>query len=315
VPKIGVFTHLRPKGPSVIADLDTLLVALYVELTDRIIPWLRPRRAGPGRPPQVTDAELVCLAVAQVLLRYHDEHHWLRAAPSRVGHLFPRLLSQPEYNRRLRGAADLLEATLRWLAQHTPTTAELLRLVDGTPVPCGASRSTARRSELFGYAGYGHDASHHRFYWGANLLLVVTCEGTVTGFGLANPKLVGERAALLGLLQVPANRPPANTVLVSDKGLAGHQVQGALADQYLLLVRPARRDEPDPGTFPNWLRQRVEAIIWTLKHQLGLDQHGGRIPAGLWVRVVQRLLALNAAIWFNWQIGASVKRSLIAYDH
>jgi hypothetical protein len=301
-------------GPAVIADLDTLLIALYVELTDRIIPALRPRR-GPGRPPQVTDAELVCLAVAQVLLRYHDEHHWLRAAPSRVGHLFPRLLSQPEYNRRLRGAADLLEATLRWLADDTPATAELLRLVDGTPVPCGASRTTANRSDLFGYAGYGHDTSHHRFCWGVRLMLLVTCEGTVTGFGLANPKLVGERAALLGLLEVPANRPAADTVLVSDKGLAGHQLQAALTDQHLLLVRPARKDEPDPGSFPNWLRQRVEAIIWTLKHQLGLDRHGGRIPAGLWVRVVQRLLALNAAIWHNWKIDAQVKRSLIAYDH
>src|SRR4029450_132328 len=102
VPKIGVSTHLRPEGPSVIADLDTLLVALYVDVTDRITPT-RPgrRRRGQGRPAQVTDAELVCLAVAQVLLRYNDEHHWLRAAQSRVGHLFPRLLSQPEYNRRL----------------------------------------------------------------------------------------------------------------------------------------------------------------------------------------------------------------------
>lgn len=61
-----------------IADLDTLLIALYVELTDRIIPSRKPRR-GPGRPPLVTDAELVCLAVAQVLLRYNDERHWLRA--------------------------------------------------------------------------------------------------------------------------------------------------------------------------------------------------------------------------------------------
>jgi hypothetical protein len=298
----------------VIADLDTLLTALYVEVTDRIIPALRPRR-GPGRPPQVTDAELVCLAVAQVLLRYNDEHHWLRAAPARVGHLFPRLLSQSEYNRRLRGAAALLEASLRWLATHTPATAELLRLVDGTPVPCGTSRTTARRSDLFGYAGYGRDTSHHRFYWGANLLLLVTCEGTTTGFGLANPKLVGERQALLRLLELPANRPAADTVLVSDKGLASHRVQAALADQHLLLVRPARTDEPDPGGFPAWLRQRVEAIIWTLKHQLGLDRHGGRIPSGLWARVLQRLLALNAVIWFNWQIGATPKRSLIAYDH
>jgi hypothetical protein len=32
-------------------------------------------------------------------------------------------------------------------------------------------------------------------------------------------------------------------------------------------------------------------------------------------RIVQRLLALNACIWRNWQIGAPVNGSLIAYDH
>jgi hypothetical protein len=303
-------------GPSVIADLDTLLIALYVELTDHIIPARSGgQRPGPGRPPAVTDAELVCLAVAQVLLRYHDEHHWLRAAPSRVGHLFPRLLSQPEYN-RLRGAAWLLEAALGWLADHTPATSELLRLLDGTPVVCGRSRTTAKRSQLFGHAGYGRDPSHHCFYWGARLLLVCTPEGTVTSFGLANPKLVGEREhARLLLGHQPANRPPAGSVVVTDKGLAGQATEEFFAELGLCLLRPARIDEPDPGGFPNWLRQRIEAIIWTLKHQLGLDRPGGRIPAGLWARVVQRLLALNAAIWFNWQIGAPVKRSLIAYDH
>ena len=300
-----------------IADLDTLVIALYVELTDRIIPTrLNGRRAGPGRPPTVTDAELVCLAVAQVLLRYHDEHHWLRAAPSRVGHLFPRLLSQPAYNRRLRQVADLMEAALRWLADHTPATSERLRLLDGTPVVCGRSRTTATRSGLAGWAGYGHDTSHHCFYWGARLLLVCTPEGTVTGFGLANPKLVGERQAVLAMLGgVPANRPAPGTLLVADKGFAGGDFQTALAGLDLVILRPARTDEPEGGGFPNWLRQRVEAVIWTLKHQLGLDRPGGRIPAGLWARVVQRLLALNAAIWFNWQIGAPVKRSLIAYDH
>src|SRR5215468_5772001 len=109
-----------------IADLDTLLTALYVELTDRIIPSLGSGRRGPGKPPEVTDAELVCLAVAQVLLRYDDELHWLRAAPKRVGHLFPRLLRQSEYNDRVKALAPLMEAALRWLADRTPATAELL---------------------------------------------------------------------------------------------------------------------------------------------------------------------------------------------
>ena len=66
-------------------------------------------------------------------------------------------------------------------------------------------------------------------------------------------------------------------------------------DLDLTLIRPARQDEEQPRSFPNWLRQRVEAIIWTLKNQLGLERHGGRVPAGLWARVVQWLLALNAA--------------------
>jgi hypothetical protein len=302
----------------VIADLDTLLIALYVELTDRIIPWLGFTRSGPGKPPEVTDAEVVCLAVAQVLLRYDDERHWLRAAPKRVGHLFPRLLRQSEYNDRVKALAPLMEAALRWLAGRTPATAELLRLMDATPIPCGQSVITARRSDLFGYAGYGYCPSHSRWYWGSKLMLICTCEGTVTGFGLANPKLSGERDQARQMLNdQPANRPAPGTAVVTDKGLSGEGTEEFFASPGLdlTLIRPARKDEKEPRPFPNWLRQRVEAIIWTLKNQLGLERHGGRVPAGLWARIVQRLLALNAAIWHNWQIAAPVKRSLIAYDH
>ncbi|HEY5360838.1 MAG TPA: IS982 family transposase [Streptosporangiaceae bacterium] len=301
-----------------IADLDTLLTALYVELTDRIIPSLGLARSGPGRPPEVTDAELACLAVAQVLLRYDDERHWLRAAASRIGHLFPRLLGQSEYNQRLKNAAPLMEAALRWLSGQTPGSAEMLRLMDATPVPCGHSVITARRSDLAGWAGYGYCPSHSRWYWGSKLLLIVTCDGTVTGFALADPKLYREREQARQMLEhQPANRPAPGTAIVTDRGLSGEDTEAFFAgpDLRLTLIRPARKDEKQPRYFPNWLRQRVEAIIWTLKNQLGLERHGGRAPAGLWARVVQRLLALNAAIWHNWQIGAHVKRSLIAYDH
>jgi hypothetical protein len=301
-----------------IADLDTLLIALYVELTDRIIPGRGFTRSGPGQRPEVTDAELVCIAVAQVLLRFDDERRWLRAAAKQVGHLFPRLLRQSEYNTRLKAAAPLMEAALRWLADATPATAELVRLMDATPVSCGQSVLTARRSDLFGYAGYGFCPSHSRWYWGSKLLLICTCEGTVTGFGLANPKLYGERQqARQTLLHQPANRPAPGTAVVTDKGLSGEETEEFFAGPglSLTLVRPARTDEKQPRPFPNWLRQRVEAIIWTLKNQLGLERHGGRVPPGLWTRVVQRLLALNTVIWHNWMIGAPVKRSLIAYDH
>jgi len=266
----------------------------------------------------VTDAELACIAVAQVLLRFDDERHWLRVAPKLIGHLFPRLLGQSEYNTRLRAAAPLMEAALRWLAEATPGSTEMLRLMDAAPVPCGHSVITAKRSDLYGWAGYGYRPSHSRWYRGAKLLLICTCDGTVTGFGLANPKLFGEREQARQMLTgQPANRPAPGTAIVTDKGLSGEETEGFFAgpDLALTLIRPARRDEKAPRYFPNWLRQRVEAIIWTLKDQLGLERHGGRVPAGLWARIIQRLLALNAVIWHNWMIGAPVKRSLIAYDH
>lgn len=79
-------------------DLDALLTALYVHLDDHVLPSTnQPRRRGPA--PVLTDAELVCVSIAQVLLRHDSERHWMRAAPTRIGHLFPRLPGQSEYNR------------------------------------------------------------------------------------------------------------------------------------------------------------------------------------------------------------------------
>ena len=66
------------------ADLDTLLTALYVLIDDHVIPSGQRR---PGRPRRLSDAELVCLAVAQVLLGARSEHHWLRLCYGRLGHL------------------------------------------------------------------------------------------------------------------------------------------------------------------------------------------------------------------------------------
>jgi hypothetical protein len=53
----------------------------------------------------------------------------------------------------------------------------------------------------------------------------------------------------------------------------------------------------------------------TFKGKLDLERHRGRTPAGVMVRVLQRILALTAAIWHNDHTGQPVMRSLTAYDH
>ncbi|TMZ67672.1 hypothetical protein EMG21_28630 [Klebsiella pneumoniae] len=294
-------------------NLDALLTALYVHLDDHVLPSA-PQRRKPGRPRLLTDAELVCVAVAQVLLRCDDERRWLRVAPGRIGHLFPRLPCQSQYNRHLRSLAHVMLPVAVWLARATPTWWERLRLMDGTPVRCGASRVTVNRSGLGEMAGYGRDASHHCFYWGVKLMLITTADGAVAAFSLANPKELDERKQALHLAHA-RQIAPGPVPLVCDKGFAGAGIQAAMAAAGHTIVRPALRSEPEDPTFPGWLRQRIEAVIWTLKNQLGLERHNARTTEGLWARTCQRILALNAAIWHNWLIDAPVKRSLTAYDH
>lgn len=92
------------------ATLDDLVIALYVFTDD-----LLGRRRGPGRPGRISDAELICLAAAQVLLDCPSERRWLRLVHDRLGHLFPYLPGQAGYNKRLRRLAPQLPGCCgRW---------------------------------------------------------------------------------------------------------------------------------------------------------------------------------------------------------
>src|SRR4051812_37264014 len=225
----------------VTADLDTLLIALYVLVDDHVIPAHRRR---PGRPKRLSDAELVCLAVAQVLLGARSEHHWLRLCYGRLGHLFPYLPKQPGYHKRVKAAAPLICQTTLRLATLCPSFADGLRLFDATPVPCGSSRETVKRSALAGLAGYGFCASHSRWYWGLKLYLLTTAEGMPVAWCLASPRL-GEREVAQELLERAREdgtlRP--GMIVLADKGLAGKDIEQFTArEPGILLARPDRRD-------------------------------------------------------------------------
>lgn len=291
-------------------NLDALLAALYVFIDDHVAP-----RRRIGRPPKLTDAELLCLAVAQVLLGFPSTRHWIRFAHARLRHLFRYLPQQSAYNKRLNAAGPLISQVIEALARQVPTWHDDLRLIDSTPLPCAASRETVKRSELAGHAGYGYCRSHSRFFWGFRLYLLTTAEGMPVAWCLANPKL-GEREVTTALLERDHHLVRAGQVILADKGFAGREFETFLTERLgVHLVRPDRKDESARHGRLARVRQWIEAVFDTLKGQLGLEQHGGRTPAGVFARTGQRLLALAAGIWHNWTTGAKIKRSLIAYDH
>ena len=106
--------------------------------------------------------------------------------------------------------------------------------------------------------------------------------------------------------------------IMADKGYRSAGFEEGLEAAGISLIRPATKTEaPRAGKpFLKALRQTIESIYDTLKDQLGLERHGGRTRAGVWVRVLQRILALTAVVWHNQTTNRpGPARSLIAYDH
>jgi len=302
------------------ADLDTLATALFVKSDDLLkdSPQLVPYRPETGIAPRLSDAELVTLSVMQAMLGFTSERKWLRHARSHLRHLFPYLPEQPGYNKRLRKAADLIRNVTRLLAVDTTLWTDDVWVVDSTPVECGRSRETAKRSDLAGWAQYGYCASHSRFFWGLRLHLVCTLHGLPVAFALAGAK-ADERETLLGMFEVEpqlvADRP--GQTLIGDKNYFGRVFEDQLTDLDIRLLRPARKGESERAGAHLFkpLRQVIESINETFKGQLDLERHRGRTPGGVMVRILQRILALTAAIWHNDHTGQPVMRSLTAYDH
>ena len=301
-------------------DIETLVTALYVKIDDMLIgfPDLAPERPEGGISLTLSDAELLTLAVMSALLGFTSERRWLRYMKKELAVMFPRQIGQSGYNKRLRKAFFLFIRVIRMLAMDTSLWSDDVWVVDSTPVQCGCSRETVKRSDAAGWAEYGYCASHSRYFWGLRLHLVCTLTGLPVMFALAGAK-ADERETLLGMLEAGRDVVEAHPgqVLIGDKNYFGRAFEAELAERELDLLRPARKGEARRAGQQLFkpLRQVIESVNWTFKGQLDLERHGGKTPEGILARVLARVLALTAAIWHNDKTGQPVMRSLTAYDH
>jgi Transposase DDE domain len=303
------------------ADLDDLATALYVWIDDHLLthPEHGPERPEIGIAPKLSDAELVTLAVMQALLGFTSEARWLRHAHDHLTAMFPALpATTSAYNKRLRKAAGLMQHLITSFATSCPSYTDDIWLVDSTPVECGRSRQTTKRSDLAGWAGYGYCSSHSRYFWGLRLHLITTPSGLPVAFALTNPK-IDERDVAADMITIDhrLHRPGPQT-LIADKGYRRAAFERDLTEAGITLIRPALKGEaPRPlQRFLKPFRQTIESVNQTFKAQLDLERHGGRTPTGVWTRVLQRILALTTVIWHNETTNQpGPARSLLAYDH
>ena len=239
-----------------------------------------------------------------------NDRQFLALAQYRLGHLLRYLPQQPGYSKRLRALAPTIARVIMHLAVSSPSFCDGLRLLDSTPVPCGQSRETARRSQLAGYAAYGWCKSHSRYFWGFRLYLLCASDGMPICFELAPANTPERQVATEMLERVNLD----GYTVIADKGFAGAEFEQHMASLGARFLRPDRKDEPRRNGSLGPVRQWIESTFWTSKGQLTLERHGGRTLPGLCIRIALRLLALAAGLAHNQTIG-NPGRHFAAYTH
>src|SRR5215217_4676926 len=263
-------------------DLEALVVAAYVFADEYRVP------ARCGRPPLVGDAELVALAVAQAAIGISSDRQFLGLVGRLLPGWFPHLPEQSQYNRRLRRLVGLISIVQQQLARCVDVGGA--RLADGSQVAVASYPGCQQRSEFAGFARYGFSKSQHRFVWGVRLVLLTDTRGLPLGYTVvpANEKEYQPLADLL-------TGTPAE-VVIADKGLWGRAYAERLDAIGTTLLTPNKT--------------RTAA---NLKEQMRLERHLARTPAGLAVRIAQRILALTLGMLLNTLTGRPA-RALAAYD-
>src|SRR3954452_4941104 len=197
---------------------------------------------------------------------------------------------------RDQGVQVRLAETIEWLtgvfAAQSPGSGDNLLLLDSTPVECGRSLETTRRSQLAEVCGYGYSRSHSRWFWGMRLHLACAPDGTPRAAALVAADRPEREVALTLLPRALAG----GETIVCDKGYAGREFAEPLRALGATIVGPLRANEHQTGLHFAPIRQRIESVSWTCKALLSLERLIARTPLILFARIAVRLLALAACI-------------------
>ena len=283
-------------------DLEALVIAAYLFADEYRVPFTY------GRPPRVSDAELVALAVGQAAMGISSDRQFLGLVPKVLPGWFPHLPDQSQYNRRLRALVELMSHVQERLACLLDVGG--IRLADGTALAVAGYAGCEKRSHFSGFARYGYAKSEHRFIWGVRLILLTDERGLPLGYTVV-PANEHEREPLADLL----SGTPAE-VVVADKGFWGESFKNRLLADGVCLLTPDRTRTAANLAFERALastRLVIESVFSNLKGQMQLERHLARTLAGLALRITQRILALTVGILLNTLAGRPA-RALAAFD-
>lgn len=271
-------------------DLETLLTSVYVLVDDDCQEVLGHPPVKVGAKTDLSESEVLTLMVAHDFLPYAGERQYLAYLRANHGDLFPELLTQSQYNRRVRALGAALERLRQhWVIALVGDGVEML-LLDTKPIPVMGLTRSKSKSDFAGSAAYGYCPARQMDYFGYKLVMLTTLSGVPVVYDLV-PANLDERQAAEAVL----HRVQGMDIL-ADKGFIGQAWQAQVQHTtHNRLWTPKRRNQAaqNPPDFDRWLKRFRERIETTF-HQLqntgrNLERLLAKTVRGLAIRVAQKV--------------------------
>jgi hypothetical protein len=283
----------QPEHTAGLTLLEEALIVLFCQIDDAYA-HLNPRGGHYASLKQLSDSEILTLALFQQLRGIESERSFLREAARFFYHLFPGVvgLHPSSLHRRIRKLRRFLEPLRRAILPELVGDPETL-IVDSTLLSVLHPRQAGQSA---GFEGAAWVRWGTFSVYGVKLHLVcatnrVPLSYELTSANVADVGLVKELLAETNLGEEVARE------LLGDLAYRSQELEEALAELGILLLTgeaSARR---------LGVRQRVEIAFSSLKRVFGLGETLAKTLVGFASRIAAKMTAYTYAFWVNRMLG------------
>ena len=243
-----------------------------------------------GRKPVFKDSEVMTLMLAHDFIPYPAETQYVEFIRANYLALFPKLVTQSQFNRRARALRLLVEQLRRFWIMQKGWHWQTCYLLDTKPVPVVGYKRFKSHSDFAGNANYGHCASRNLNYFGYKLVVLSTLSGIPVAYELV-PANLDERLAAEAVIDYLASCD-----IFADKGFLGHEWQTSIFEQTNNLIwTPKRKNQyvQNSKALDRWLssiRERIEGVFHEVQNTgCNLERLLAKTVLGLCTRIIAKM--------------------------
>ena len=256
----------------------------------------------PGPTPQLSDSEVITLAIYQEVIGEPREDHFFRLHSESLLPFFPGLNERSRYNRRKRDLwAVILAVRVSLQIVLDALALEETAVIDSVPVPCVGYKRSKQHSDFLGFADYGVCSSKALKYFGCKVHCIISLTGVIMGFVLTAAN-VYDNQPVVELLDSFVHHL---THMLGDGAYNDADLQQFLKHAHHLEVKAPVKVNQSPVRSPlaqqqlNRLRLLCETVNAQLQEQLHLSKHYAKSIQGLRARIAAKFTAHSVSMMVN----------------